>query len=177
MVPGAPAPWRIRMGSTSLAALPAVLLVGSLAVATTADCLRPPSAARHHGEGELGRKPGGRLAFWREVLPPTSFFTCRMSTARCRQPWHRAADKSVRSVRAMVRPAGKIGTRSKPVSCHSGRSLPPLIGASTAWPNAYYCGIGAPSVPTNFRRQMLPVLRVRSIAKRLRNAVALNHAA
>ena len=44
---------------------------------------------------------------------------------------------SVRSGRGIVRPVGEIGARSQPVSCHCGRSLPPFIGAITAWTNGH----------------------------------------
>ena len=55
---------------------------------------------------------------------PHRHFTVVFVRNRSFKPWNRPA-------------AGEMGARSRPVSCRSGGSLPPLIGAITAWTNGY----------------------------------------
>ena len=64
--------------------------------------------------------------------------TCPTGTMIFRFPHRcRVTVVSVRRSSGIVRPAGELGTRSRPVSRHYRRSLPPPFRAITAWPNAY----------------------------------------
>ena len=64
--------------------------------------------------------------------------TCPTGTMIFRFPPRcRVTVVSVRRSSGIARSAGELGTRSRPVSRHYGRSLPPPFRAITAWPNAY----------------------------------------